>query len=143
MKTIKRTHMETIEAETLKEFSERFNSAMDWVSRKTDKKEYVIDLAHREGYIVYEETIRIPEGYRDQLELHNMKVCCGQCEHFKTTKYSWGECPHCRGDLRKSDECCSKFFKAWEDGDCWLKEGEEEYVKIIDELGCASLRSAS
>ena len=142
MKTIRRTQMESFEGSTLSELKSRFNSVLDWVCRTSTSHEHpVIDLQTLSGYILYETVDRIPEGYRDQLDLHNKTVKCGQCEKFEPTRYNSGICAYCKGELRKADEVCDRFFDEWENGNCWLREGEEEmYGKIIDEFRCAFLR---
>ena len=142
MKTIRRTQMQAFEASNLSEFADRFNSVLDWVGRTAvSYKEPVVDMNALRGYVMYETVERLAEGYRDALELNNQSVTCGQCKHFTPIRYSYGACPYCKGDLRKADEACEKMFKAWENGDCWLNEGEEEqYGKALDELRCTSIR---
>ena len=141
MKTVHRKQMETFEGATLKELEIDFNRKMEWVSRYSEKyAEPVIDIQNLRGYVIYEETQKIAEGYRDQLELHGVRVTCGECKEFCPSKYSNGVCQYCRGNLRKNDEACDKFFKAWENGDCWMIGEEEKYGEILDELRCTSIR---
>lgn len=144
MKTIKRTQMNSFEGATLKEFTDNFNKSMEWVSRFSGEyKEPVVDIANLRGYVIYTEVARIPENYRDMLDLACLRVSCGQCKHFNSTKYNWGECPYCRGELRKDDECCDTFFKHWEDDDCWLTEGEEEYKDAIERIDLTAVRKGA
>ena len=140
MKTIRRTQMEGFDAPSITELAFKFNSVMEWVAKNSSShKEPVVDMQALRGYVIYEIVDRVPEGYRDQLELNGMKVTCGECEKFKPTKFSYGACDYCRGDLRKADDACDRFFKEWEAGDCWLKEGEGAYGEAIHEFRCQSI----
>lgn len=145
MKNVKRSQMEIFEGSTLKELKESFNRQMEWVSRFADKEEErAIDLANLRGYVIYTESVRLPENYKDRLELENIKVTCGQCKHFNHIKYSWGECPYCKGDLRSNDEACARLFDEWErNGDCWITEGDIERMEsIVKTTSLESVRSA-
>lgn len=135
MKTIRRTQMLSFEGDTLLDFETKFNAAMERVGKMSGThKEPVVDISTLRGYVIYEEVVKIPEGFKDKLDLANLRVTCGQCKHFQNTEYSWGKCEYCRGDLRMADEACEKFFKRWEQGDCWLIDGEEEqYDKTLNE----------
>ena len=140
MKTIRRTQMESFEGSTLTELKSRFNSVLDYVCRVSTSHEHpIVDLQTLSGYILYETVDRIPEGYKDQLELHNQMVRCAECKKFEPSKYGAGYCPFVKGELRKADEACDRFFSAWEDGDCWLLEGGDRYGKIINEFRCSVL----
>ena len=142
MRNIKRTQMESFEGKTLAEFEEKFNESMQWVARfSASYDKPVVDLATLRGYVIYEETARIPEGYRDQLELEGLRVKCEQCKHFQPGRLGWGSCKYCQGDLRKADEACDRFFKEWENGECWLIEGEKGvYGKVVNECRLESIR---
>ena len=134
MKNIKRTQMKGLEGKTLSEFVDDFNRKMEWVGRFADKEEERgIDLANLRGYVIYSESARIPENYRDRLELEHIRLTCGECKHFQHIKYSWGECPYCKGDLRSNDECCDRFYDEWEkNGECWITGGDlERYEQIV------------
>lgn len=144
MKTVKRTQMKGFEGGTLAEFVNDFNRKMEWVAKFASiEEERDIDLANLRGYVIYTEVVQIPENYRDRLDLANLRVSCGQCKHFNPTRYSWGECPYCKGDLRKADECCERFFNHWEEGDCWLTNGEEEYEYAIKQIDLDAVRKGA
>lgn len=134
--------MKSFEGKTLAEFNQAFDDTMGWVARfSSSYDDPIIDLALLRGCVIYTETARIPEGYRDKLELEGMKIRCEQCSKFESGIKGWGSCPYCQGDLRRNDEACDRFFKEWEYGDCWLKEGEEGvYGKIVNELRLESVR---
>lgn len=135
MKVVKRTHMESFEGRTLKEFTDDFNRKMEMVAQASGYySKLETDLSTLRGYVIYEDTARIPEGLRDRLELEGLRVTCGQCKFFNPTRYNWGGCKFCQGELRKADEACERFFREWERGDCWLREGEHKlYVDAIHE----------
>lgn len=142
MKTIKRTQMKCFEGSTMTEFTDNFNYSMEWVGRFSNNyKDPVVDLANLRGYVIYEEVARIPEGYRDCLDIHNLRVNCGQCTHFCSSGKGWGTCKNCKSDIRKNDEACDMFFKAWESGECWLIGEEEKYEKAIHELRLEGVRN--
>lgn len=144
MKTIRRTQMKSFEGKTLDEFTDNFNRGMEWVARFSGEYDKpVVDIATLRAYVIFTEIARIPENYRDRLDLANMRVSCGQCKHFESTKYNWGVCPYCVGELRKNDECCDSFFKSWEDGECWLTEGEETYGEAIDKIDLMAVRKGA
>lgn len=127
MKTIRKTQMESFEAETLKDFTARFNTAMAWVGRVAEKyNEPVVNLEMLRGFVIYTVIERIPEGIQDILDLENERLSCAQCRHFERTYRNNGLCKKgcCRGELRAADEPCGRFFKSWENGECWLREGE-------------------
>ena len=143
MRNIRRTQMKGFEGSTLSEFVEDFNSKMEWVSRFAEKEEERgIDLANLRGYVIYTEAARIPENYKDRLDLENVRLTCGQCKHFNRIKYSWGECPHCKGDIRVNDEACDRLFEEWErNGDCWINEGDlERYEQIVKTTDIGKVR---
>lgn len=143
MKTIRRTQMEAFEGMTLQGFKEDFNRKMDALAmagKKTDKPQ--IDIVNLRGSVLYEEEWKEPESLRDHFDLANLRVTCGQCEKFRPTKYSWGECEYCRGDLRKADEPCERFWKEWERGNCFLSEEEREnYGEIEGKYRRSRIRS--
>lgn len=144
MKTLKRTQMKSFEGATLKELEENFNQVMEWVASYQKHSEPVVDLPNLRGFVTFEETVRIPEGMRDKLDLAGMRALCGDCKNFEPTKYGAGACKFCRGDLRKGDECCERFFKKWDAGECWLAEGkEEEYLEAVNELRLTSIRCSA
>lgn len=133
MKTIRRTQMEAFSGATLSSFKEDFNRKMDALARKgIVVKEPVINFEAHEGYALYEETWREPESLRDHFDLSPLRVTCGQCKHFEPTKYSWGQCKFCKGELRKADEPCDTFWKEWERGNCFLSEEEREVYEEIE-----------
>ena len=143
MKNIKRTQMKGFEGTALDEFVEDFNRKMEWVSRFADKQEErQIDLANLRGFVIYTESARLPENYKDRLELENIRLTCGECKHFKHIKYHWGECPYCKGDLRSNDEACDRLFDEWErNGNCWINEGDvERYESIVKTTSLDSVR---
>lgn len=145
MKNIKRTQMRSFEGDTLTEFTDNFNKGMEWVSRfSAEYKEPVIDIATLRGYVIYTETARLPENYRDRLELENITLTCGECKHFQHIKYHWGSCPYCKGDLRSNDEACDRLFDEWErNGDCWINEGDiDRYEQIVKTTNLESVRKA-
>lgn len=133
MKTIRKTQMESFEADCLQEFTAKFNASMAWVGRVADKyNDPVINLEMLRGFVVFTTVEKIPEGIRDILDLENERVSCSQCMHYEQTYKNNGECRKgcCRGALRANDEACGRFFKAWENGDCWLNEREGyDYVE--------------
>ena len=133
MKNIKRTQMKSFEGATLAEFTDNFNRGMEWVARwSAEYKDPVVDIAALRGYVIYEERVRLPENYKDRLELEGVRLTCGECKHFEHIKYAWGCCPYCKGDLRKSDDVCDRFYEAWEkDGDLWITEGDTERLEQI------------
>lgn len=134
--------MEVFEGMTLEGFKEDFNRKMDMLAM-SDKKVGApdIDISALRGCVLYEETWRQPESLRDHFDLANMRVTCGQCKEFRSTKYSWGECNYCRGDLRKADEPCERFWKEWERGNCFLEEKEREtYYEVEDKFRRTRLR---
>ena len=134
MKVVKRTHMESFEGRTLKEFSDDFNRKMEMVAQSSGSySKLETDLSTLRGYVIYEQTAKIPENLRDRLDLEGLRVFCGQCKYFNASRYNWGECKHTQGELRKNDEACERFFYEWEHGQCWLKDGEERiYVDAIN-----------
>ena len=141
MKTFKRTQMRSFEGSTIRELEENFNRTMEWVATWHKHSEPVVDIQTLRGYVIYEEMVRIPEDMRDRCDLAGLRVCCEDCKHFEHIKYGGGTCQFCKGNLRKGDECCQKFFKAWESGNSWFVEGkEEEYSAVIDEPGLTSIR---
>lgn len=145
MKNIKRTQMKSFEGDTLAEFTDNFNKGMEWVGRfSSEYKEPVIDIATLRGYVIYTETARLPENYRDRLELENITLTCGECKHFNHIKYHWGSCPYCKGDLRSNDEACDRLFDEWErNGDCWINEGDiDRYEQIVKTTNLDSVRRA-
>lgn len=133
MRNVKRSQMEIFEGSTLKELKENFNKSMEWVSRFADKEEErKIDLTNLRGYVIYTESVRLPENYRDRLELEHIRLTCGNCKYFEHIKYNWGACPFCKGDLRSNDECCDRFYDEWEhNGECWAVEGDTERLERI------------
>lgn len=134
MKTVKRIHMEGFSGQTVEEFADGFNSIMNLVAKGERLIEYKTDLATLRGFATLEETIRIPETYKDRFDLVGVRINCWQCKHFTPSKYNCGTCAHCRGELRRNDEVCDRFFHEWESGNCWLADGEEEkYVHVINE----------
>lgn len=141
LKTLHHLQMRGFEGKDIKEFAENFNRSMEWVldfSQKFD--EPVVDLQNLRGYVIFRNTEKVAENYRDQLDLYNLRVTCGQCDKFRRTKYSWGECDYCNGELRMADECCDRFFTEWQNGECWLKKGEEKkYEEAINEFRSKSL----
>lgn len=142
MKTIRKTQMESFEAETLSDFTAKFNAAMAWVCRVAEKyNEPVVNLEMLRGFVVYQIIECIPEGIQDILDLEHERICCSQCDYYEQTYKNNGHCRKgcCRGDLRAADEACGRFFKAWENGDCWLKE-EEGYDDIEDKFRKTVLR---
>ena len=147
MKTMRRTQMLGFEGASLSDFVDDFNSKMEWVARTAGHYEKpIVELDKLRGYVIYEEMVEIPEGYKDQLRLHHECITCGQCKNFRMMPNGYGDCPHVRfgkgvKGLVKFDPACDKLYSAWEDGDCWLNPGEEEkYAKILDEYRCANLR---
>ena len=142
MKTLKKTQMKSFEGSTIKELEENFNATMQWVAKWDKHAEPVIDIQALRGYVIYEEVVKIPEDMRDRCDLAGLRVCCGECKHFEAiNKYGVGECKFCKGQLRKGDECCERFFKQWELGNSYFIEGkEEEYSEIINESRLTSIR---
>lgn len=143
MKNIKRTQMKSFEGQTLAEFTDNFNKGMEWVARwSAEYKDPVVDIATLRAYVIYEERVRLPENYKDRLELENVRLTCGECKHFQHIKYHWGCCPYCKGDLRSNDEACDRLFIEWEqNGDCWIKEGDvERYEQIVKTTSLDSVR---
>ena len=119
--------MQSFEGETLKELEQNFNRTMEWVGQTAASyQEPVVDIASLRGYVIFTETVKVPENIRDQLDLSGERVTCGQCVKFQPEKYGCGTCEFVRGNLRKGDEACMKLFKAWAEGDCWLAGREEE-----------------
>lgn len=152
MKIIRRNRMIPLEGRTIREFSEDYDAKMEWIAGHTAKhEEPVISLDKLTGYVICEEIERIPEGFKDQLELMGQTVSCGQCKHFSATRYSRGTCPYVRPGkgvpfdcCREADEACDRFFKAWEAGEGWFKEGEEEkYAETIEQFRCPGLRNVT
>ena len=145
MKTIHTTQMESFEASSLSELKEQFNSTMRWVSRTANSCEKpVVDLQSLRGYVIYETIERVPDCFKDELNIRGIKVCCPECKYYNPIDFKSGDCPYVvRGKLLSSDECCDRFFRAWESEVDWFKEGEKDkYGKAIKECGCKSLRSA-
>lgn len=144
MKTLKKTQMRTFEGSTIKELEDNFNSTMEWVAGFAKYSEPVVDITTLRGYVIFEEVVKIPEGMRDRCDLAGVRVCCESCVNFEPIKYGAGECKFCKGNIRKGDECCERFFKMWESGKGWFVEGkEEEYSEVIDEFGLKSLRCSA
>lgn len=141
MKTLKRSQMKGFEGSSLQELIDDYNRKMEWIGIQGAKhSDPVIDIQTLRGFVIYEEVVKIPECKRDQLDLAGLRACCGDCKQFVPTRYGAGNCCYCRGELRKGDECCMKFFDAWDHGDCWLSEGkEDEYREVINEPGLASI----
>ena len=143
MKDIKRTQMKSFEGTTLDEFTDNFNRGMEWVARwSAQYKDPVIDITTLRGYVIYEERVRLPENYRDRLDLENIRLTCGNCKNFEHIKFSWGACPYCKGDLRANDEVCDRFYDEWEkNNDCWLTGGDvERYEQIVKVTNLESVR---
>lgn len=142
MKTLKRTQMQSFEGQTMKDLEREFNQKMEWVSRAASNyQDPVVDIQTLRGYVIFTETVRIPENLRDELELAGERISCGQCVKFQPERYSNGTCQFCRGLLRKNDEACDKLFEAWAAGDCWLAGREEEKLhERINKSGHPILR---
>lgn len=138
MKTIKAIQMESFEGSSLRELQDRFNTVMRWAS-KYKYIDHVIDLSHLQGYVTYEVFEQIPECIKDQLEIEGLFPKCGECKEYCKTSVHRGECRFCRGSLRSDDHVCSKVWDAWEDGDCWLIEGER-YGDVQARLNCKTLK---
>ena len=144
MKNIKRTQMKSFEGDTLAEFTDNFNKGMEWVGRfSASYQDPVVDIATLRAYVIYEERVRLPENYRDRLELENITLTCGECKHFQHIKYHWGSCPFCKGDLRSNDEACDRLFDEWErNGDCWISEGDvDRYEQIVKTTNLDKVRN--
>lgn len=127
MKYTRKTQMAYFEAQDLPTFAFKFNDTMDWLAAKGYKhQEPVIKLDLLQGYVIYESVEKTPEGLRDLLFLQGKTICCNQC-----VQYNHGDCPFCRGKLRDTDEVCDKFYRFWEKGECWLRNGGEEYEEAV------------
>lgn len=144
MKTITRWTMKPFKGKDIDEFADDFNRQMGWVTRFADKfNEPVLNLDKHEGYVICTEVVRIPENCRDRLDLAGLRVSCGQCRYFTPTHHKCGECKHCRGELRQADECCEKFFMHWDQGECWLADGNEEYIEAVREIDLTAVRKGA
>lgn len=143
MKTVRRTQMEVFEGVDLDELKRDFNSKMDRLARYGAKTQAPqIDLPNLRGCVLYEEEWKEPQTLRDFFDFYGERVTCGQCSEFCPTRYSWGECQYCRGDLRKADDPCERFWKMWENGDCLLDEKERKnYREIENEFRRSRIRS--
>lgn len=80
-------------------------------------------------FITYEEVEEIPECLMDEYHLKGIYPICGECPYYTAINKHEGECPHCRGLLRRTDDVkdCTAYWN-------YVEEQEGMYQTLRTEI---------
>lgn len=120
MKTITRTQMRLVEAETPTELMVKFNQMLDDLARsKVSFKEPVISLETLTAYVIYTEQEVIAETRADEHSLKGENYHCSDCKHYHEyhDRGRGVDCPYRHGMTMNYDPVCKEFWDAYEFGE--------------------------
>lgn len=109
MLTKEKSHMIVIEGSSGEDLQQRYNAAMDELTRiEITIEEKIIDIAKMSAIILYKEKVRLPQCLKDEYALMNVYPTCCECQHYEPEGGGFGRCFRLRGDqpLRDSDDFC-------------------------------------
>ena len=122
----KSTKHKTITADNGFEFDAKLNAFTASLDAK--RIEYEVQTNPVAGFIafvIYKETIQIPEDKKDEHEMCGDCFYCGSCPKLQRTtdgRFKWLRC-ELDGKLKKADEspCCNAFYE-WAETGKWKEE---------------------
>lgn len=119
-----------IAASTAEEFEKRLNAELSHLDASRVK--YELQFNHTMGfcaYIVYENTVQIPETIQDEFELVGERHTCRDCPYWVhptkgNVKYT--RCEITPGIHGATSPCCERFYEMLYNGEIELGKEEAE-----------------
>ena len=118
-----RKQIRVIEAETAKGFETAFNEALAELAKWRPDVTLNMQRGTHCAYIMYTETVTIPEDIRDEYELKGIRYICGDCPWFRPSpdrRIKYTTCD--RGEYRTTynTAACLALYKAVDNGEVKL-----------------------